>query len=296
MHSALPATAQPPDASASVRRQLRRAEWVIVTFFAYLATLGFVRSLSAAQVMVLCTLPFTLWFSWRVECSASRPWSRVLREWSSLGVILTAYWILDWFTAPPMLSVQAQWVRWDRMLLDDIGLRQLIESCGSVLPALLETVYLGLYAVPVAALGIVHGFGERNQTYRFLCVLFLGTLSAYAMLPLFPVRSPRVAFPDQDLPHFYGTARQINVWLLDHLDISTSVFPSGHVAVAFSTAFGLLAVFRHRRRMWIPAFVAAGIVYAATIYGRYHYSVDGLASIALAAAAWRIAEVSLIDD
>jgi membrane-associated phospholipid phosphatase len=78
--------------------------------------------------------------------------------------------------------------------------------------------------------------------------------------------------------------------VLDHLDISTGVFPSGHVAVAFSSAFALLSVLRQRRWIWCSAFIIATMVYVATIYGRYHYAVDGLASIVIAFVAWRVAE------
>ena len=44
-----------------------------------------------------------------------------------------------------------------------------------------------------------------------------------------------------------------------------------------------------RRWLWIAAFVAAAAVYVATIYGRYHYAVDGLASIGIAWVASKVA-------
>ena len=72
------------------------------------------------------------------------------------------------------------------------------------------------------------------------------------------------------------------------MDIGTSVFPSGHVAVAFSSAFGMLRAVRSRPGIWVPVFVVATLVYAATIYCRYHYAVDGLASIGIAALAWKV--------
>ena len=78
----------------------------------------------------------------------------------------------------------------------------------------------------------------------------------------------------------------MNTYLLDHLDISTSVFPSGHVAVAFSSALALFTVLRERRKVWMGAFAAAVLIYAATIYGRYHYAVDGAASILIVTASW----------
>ena len=84
--------------------------------------------------------------------------------------------------------------------------------------------------------------------------------------------------------------RIVNLWLLDHCDISSSVFPSGHVAVAFSCAFGLLRAVPERRWVYLSAFAAAMIVFTATIYCRYHYAADGLASIAITTAGWRVTE------
>jgi hypothetical protein len=66
---------------------------------------------------------------------------------------------------------------------------------------MLETAYFLLYAIPWIALGIVHRIQGRAAGGRFLLILFLGTFSAYALLPLFPIHSPRVAFAGADLPH-----------------------------------------------------------------------------------------------
>jgi membrane-associated phospholipid phosphatase len=134
---------------------------------------------------------------------------------------------------------------------------------------------------------VIYRFGNRPAVHRYLFTLMLGTLTAYALLPHFPSVSPRIAFPGVDLPAFAGVWRQINVWLLDHADISTSVCPSGHVAVAFSTAFALLRALPARRALAAIYFAVAAAVFTATVYCRYHYAVDGAASICIAALAWR---------
>jgi membrane-associated phospholipid phosphatase len=108
-------------------------------------------------------------------------------------------------------------------------------------------------------------------------------------LPYVPVISPRVAFPNVDLPCYKGIARGINIWLLDNLDISTSVLPSGHVAAALSSALGMVSVLPRRPIVGRCALVVAGLVYLATVYGRYHYAVDGLISIVLVFAVSRVA-------
>ena len=284
-------TPRPSAVATTDDRILAPGEIVAIAFFAYLATFGFYLRLPVLEQAVLCGIPVVLWGAWRAESACRRKWSEIARDWSSLALVLLAYWLLEWFATPPLKTLEARWIHWDRLLLTGFALRPAIERFGPLLPSVLETVYLGLYALPCAALGVIYGLGKRSKADRFLFVLFLGTLSAYALLPLWPVESPRVAFRGEDLPAFGGYARQVNTWLLDHMDISTGVFPSGHVAVAFSTAFGLLSVFPTRRSVWLPAFGAASLVYIATVYGRYHYAFDGLASMAIAALAWAAAEV-----
>ena len=267
---------------------LRRSEKIAFAYFAYVACMGFVWPLPAASRALLCSIPLVLWCLATIESRLTQTWTSVIRDWLSLLLILVAYWELNLLQSPPMTTAQELWVGWDRILLDNLGLRGAIEAGGAFLPGVLETLYLGLYAIPPLCMAILYFHGQRGRVDRFLFTLFLGTFGAYALLPHFSSVSPRIAFPDVDVPAFLGWARIANGWVLDHMDISTSVFPSGHVAVAFSSAFGLFHVMPHRRVLWVAAFGVAALVYVATIYGRYHYAVDGLASIGLASVAARI--------
>lgn len=280
-------TATQPNA---VTARLHPHERVILTFLAILAILTFARPVPIERRLTLCLLPAALWCFWFLESRLSKSWTRILREWASLSLLLVAYWSLELFASPSQEWRQSTWLAWDRRLLYSVGLKQWIEAGGRALPTLLETAYLLLYSLPPICLAAIYLSGARRRSSSFLLVLFLGTLTAYALIPLFPVASPRTAFPGADLPAYLSFPRSINLWLLDHMDITTSVFPSGHVAVAFSCAFGLLRTVPSRQGIWITAFGVALLVYAATIYGRYHYAVDGLASILLATIAWRVAE------
>lgn len=269
---------------------IRTPERIALAYFFYLALLSLYRRSPGMQRPFLVALLPVLCALWCLESADSRAWSRVLRDWTSMCLILVGYWSMGWFANSSLHSHEGQWVNWDRAILNNFGLRHAIEGPGPAIPYLLEGSYLLLYAIPPMALGAVYLCRARVDTDRLLSVLFLGTLSAYALLPLFPVTSPRLAFPGTDLPAFHTGPRNINTYLLDKFDIATSVFPSGHVAVAFSTAFGLLTALRHRRAIWLAAFAAAILIWIATIYGRYHYAVDGLASIVIAATAWQVVE------
>jgi membrane-associated phospholipid phosphatase len=41
-----------------------------------------------------------------------------------------------------------------------------------------------------------------------------------------------------------------------------------------------------KRWWWGGIFTAATLVFIATVYGRYHYAVDGIASIGISTGAW----------
>lgn len=269
-------------------------EAISIGLFSFLALLALLRQSPGVHFVTLLTIPVVIAAAVRLESLYSKPWTRILREWLSLGVILIAYWCIEWFSTSVKLEpLQNQWLGWDRILLHQWGLQRAVESLGPVIPFTLESAYLLLYAMPPLALATVQLRGNRAARQQLLFTLFLGTFSVYAMLPLIAVESPRRVFPGQDEPRIVTAPRQVNTYLLDHMDISTGVFPSGHVAVAFSTAFGLLGATRRTRRsrtLLAGALTMATFVFLATIYGRYHYAVDGIASIAIATVAWRLAE------
>ncbi|MBS1825245.1 MAG: phosphatase PAP2 family protein [Acidobacteria bacterium] len=238
------AAAQPK----AVTAQLHPHERVILSFLAILAILGLVRRVPMERHFFLCLLPATLWGVWHIESRISKRWTRILREWASLALLLVAYWALEVFATQSKEGPRSTWLFWDHHLLYSVGLKNWIETGGRALPTLLETVYLLLYSLPPICLGAIYLSGASRRSGKFLFVLFLGTLAAYALIPMFPAASPRTAFPGVDLPAYLTFPRSINLWLLDHMDITTSVFPSGHVAVAFSCAFGLLRTVPARPR------------------------------------------------
>jgi membrane-associated phospholipid phosphatase len=263
--------------------RLPAGERVAVLFFIYLSALSWIRDLSVQKRLFLPAIALLIYSTAAVESANSTRWSRVVRDWLSPGLILAGYWSIGWFAAPPMAAWQERWLGWDHIILDTWRLRAAVESPGFLLPSLLESGYLLLYAVPSICLCILYSIGGRERIRAFLFMLLLGTFTAYSLLPLFPVHGPHIVYPALDLPTINGFGRSLNVWLLDHLDIPTSVFPSGHVAVGFSAAFGMYRAVPERPAIWSSVFAFAALVFIATIYCRYHYAMDGLASIGIVA-------------
>lgn len=270
---------------------LRNGEKVALAYFVYMAVMVSLYRQPLARCLLAWTLPLIVSTVLALETRYSVSWSRVARDWSVLALILIAYWQVDWLgSAATLVSWQQTWIGWDRYILHNAGLSRAIGTLGGLLPSVLEAVYLCLYAIPPTCMGLLYIQGRRDRIDRFLTMLFLGTFCVYVLLPHFPTVSPRVAFPGQDLPEHMSFWRGINLWLLDRCDISTSVFPSGHVAVAFSCAFGLLRAVPEKPWIYVSTFIAAIIVFTATIYCRYHYAADGLASIVITTAGWSVTE------
>jgi membrane-associated phospholipid phosphatase len=265
---------------------LRSSEWLLLIYFFYAAifsayvgtrpaALAWRGGLALAGAAVLFLLA-------RAESFTGSRFFSMVRDWLPAPLILAAYWAVDWFLPSVHAGrLEQSWIRLDRLVLDGWGARAAIESCGPLLPFLLELCYSLVYAVPPVAIGVFYFCRRRERVDRFLFTLLLGTLITYALLPHFPSLSPRVAFPGEDLPGVSSLFRSLNLWLLDNYDIRTSVFPSGHVTVAFSAAFAMLLALPEKRRAgWVLVVLASGVAIA-TVYGRYHYVVDVLAGLAV---------------
>ena|SRR5580704_331494 len=141
---------------------LRPAEWLVAAYFCYVAAIvpffpaarGRTWAAGALAALIVAAM---LWLA-RMD---SR-W----RDWMPLLYTLIAYRQMDWFTpAASDHRFDLRWIGWDRWLLDERGLRAAIESAGSLLPALLESCYLLVYAVaPVALWALLPTAGATKSS------------------------------------------------------------------------------------------------------------------------------------
>ena len=238
------------------------------------------------QLAMASLLPVALAGMASFETRHSTPATGVVREWASLLLILAAYGELQWFATSYSVQWETRLESWDSSLLSMLAPAPNVLTRFSA--GIIQASYALLYALPPIYLGILYLTGQRARAGHYLFTLFLGTFTAYLLLPHFPVRAPRIAFPYLLVPGVITLWGKWNLYLLDRFDISTSVFPSGHVAVAFSAAFGMLRAVPAKKLIWMSAFFLATCVWAATIYCRYHYAADGAASFLISIAAWRL--------
>lgn len=266
---------------------LRRSEWILLGYFAYVAALAQILPvrdpvpLLAAGVN-LAVIGGLLILAWAESLRGSLLFS-VLRDWYPAPLSLLAYREMGWFApAHHTHELERAWVVWDRKLLNDWGLSAAIEFFSPVLPALLELAYLLVYSTPLICISLLYLYRKRERVDAFLTLFLLAVLACYAMFPYFPSEPPRRVFPGDLFPAAETFFRSLNWQLLEGQGIHTSVFPSAHVAAGFAAALGMMRTLPERPWVGRSLLVLAVMIAVAVVYGRYHYAVDALAGLAAA--------------
>ncbi|HEU0141894.1 MAG TPA: phosphatase PAP2 family protein [Bryobacteraceae bacterium] len=271
-------------------RLLRRSEWLLIVYFLYTSLLALLLPLRSPVPVITCTLNLTVIGGFFLLAYADslrrRPFLSIVRDWYPSPLMLLAYREMGWF-APTRhdYRLEQSWIIWDRILLNDLGLRTAIESLGPVIPSILELSYSLVYTMATFSVAMLYAYHKRERVDRFLTIFLFGILAAYALFPYFPSEPPRAVFPNEDLPGVLTPFRRFNLALLGGYGIHTSVFPSAHVSGAFSAAFAMFGILPEKRWVASVLLVLAVLITTATIYGRYHYAVDALAGFAISIAA-----------
>ena len=269
-----------------IREMFRPSEWVVLAYFSYTACMALQYPLPLRQKAAGLAVPLMLFLLGYLDSFNPRRWTSMVRDWLPAALVLAAYWQVDWFEVNYHFEdLEHLWLGWDRFILYDLGLRTGMESVGPLLPGLVELAYLLMYVIPPFALAAFYILRKRDRIEQYAFPFLLGTLSAYALIPHFPTGSPRIEHAGIDLPGIQTVFRQFNLWILNHGDIHTSVFPSGHVTAAFSAAFGMVLALPEYP--WIGRCLLANsfFILIATVYGRYHYAADGIAGLAISLSA-----------
>ena len=220
---------------------MRVSEWIVAVFFTWTTALALVlpisnhmraRTLLANALVILVYL-----FLARMQ---RYQWAQTARDWVPQALMILAYKQMGWFAPAKHTNwFEHEWIVWDRLLLDDLHGRALIESLGPVLPSLLELSYALVYTVPPLTMALIYAVGLRKRADTMLTIYLLGLFLCYAQFPFWPSEPPRAVFPGQDMPAVQTAMRSFNLWLVGNYGIHTSVFPSAHVSGAFAAAFGI---------------------------------------------------------
>jgi membrane-associated phospholipid phosphatase len=276
-----------PHARISVEA-IRRPERVILIFLIYAAAMATALPVAPSVTNPIVRLNVAVIVSYglliRFDFTNRRLVTGVIRDWLPLVLIILAYREMGWLALPhPSHALESHWIIWDRQILHG-GAKAAVESFGPILPSLLEIAYSLVYALAPFSLAVLYLCRRRDRVESFLFIFTLGVLLCYAQFPFWPSEPPRAVFFGQDLPAYDSIFRRFNLWMLGNYGIHTGVFPSAHVAGAFSAAFGMRRALPEHK--WVSRFLFAMalLIAAATFYGRYHYAVDAVAGFLLACA------------
>jgi len=273
---------------------LRPSEWVLIAYFTYCVACSQFMAVrpgvpvvtAAVNTLVIGALVFLAY----AEGLRHRRMLTIMRDWYPLPLMLLAYREMGWFApASHAYELERSWIRYDRLLLNDWGLRRIVESTGPVGPSLLEISYSLVYAIAPFCMAYLYARRLPKRMDAFLTTFLSSIFLSYFFFPFFPSEPPRTVFPDQDLPNVLTIFRRFNLGLVGNYGIHTSVFPSAHCSGAFGAAFAMREVLPEEPYIWRALLVLAISIATATVYGRYHYAVDAAAGTGIALLAWGIA-------
>lgn len=270
--------------------RLRRAEQVLLLYFAYTSAMGLAFGVRTVDRPALLAINGAVWIGFLFLLSPA-PVAAAWRDFLPYPASLLCYREAGWLaSALHPYRLEHRWIVWDRLFLESWHGRVAIESLGAVMPTLLEAAYLSVYVIGPLAIGALYFFRRRNQADRLWVAFLLGLMLSYVQFPFWPSEPPRIVFPALDLPSFLTPLRRLNLFLVGSYGIHSSVFPSAHVSGAVSGALMLRRIMPDRKWAGDLLLAVAILIAVATVYGRYHYLVDALAGAAVGVVAWRLAE------
>lgn len=203
-----------------------------------------------------------------------------LRTWIPHVYLVTAYWLPALLA--PVDTHPTSFECWLRQTDQRLGPGA--HALPKAMVHAVELAYLFCYPLVPASLMVIVMLGTPTDVTRFWLAVLVAGFACYASLPWLVSRPPRLAAGD-DTPVPEGVAA-VNAHVLGRVSHKLNTFPSGHVAVSLAAAACVVPVSSAAGAL-IGAIAIAVAVGAVT--GRYHYTVDVLLGVVVAAAAIAIA-------
>ena len=220
----------------------------------------------------------------------------VIRDWFPAVLILLAYREAGLYCLPDLTHhLDYTFVRWDNLLLHSHAIAVALSWGRPWLQRYLEICYTLCYPLVPLGLGALYAIAQRpalaargefdpeSAFDQYWTAVLLALFTCYALFPFFPLMPPRVLFHDLSASTSQPVFRHLNLWILEHYGIESSVFPSGHVAAVTAVS---LCVRHYWRRAGIVFLILAFSIGLATIVGRYHYAADSITGAMIGALAF----------
>jgi membrane-associated phospholipid phosphatase len=161
-----------------------------------------------------------------------------------------------------------------------VSYRWIRETVSPALSWILHACYVAYYAILYASPLGLWLVGKREASRHTIFAVMVTFYLCYVAFLFFPVAGPRYAFDAaQNAATDVGPAR-FAAWLLDLGDSWGAAFPSSHVAASVVATGMALRYWRGLGLVLLP--FTAGLILA-VVYGQFHYAVDALAGLVVAA-------------
>ncbi len=158
-----------------------------------------------------------------------------------------------------------------------------------LLTGLLQAAYISYYFMPIALASVLFMKNRQREFDAAVFALLFCFYLSYIGYLLVPAVGPRFTLNHLQTAGLH--AGPLTAWIQQTLDglehNKTDAFPSGHTAVALVSLF-YAGKFRERALFGILVPCVTALIIS-TVYLRYHYVIDVIAGIALAAATILIA-------
>ncbi|MBI2930435.1 MAG: phosphatase PAP2 family protein [Planctomycetes bacterium] len=278
---------RPLDGRAGRRPLLFPADWVVIAYFGILtlvvlARWGWMRrplGFTAFHLLVIGTLIAVAWADRRFD---NRFW-RFVHYWLPVGVVLTAFQELQ-YLIPQVHSFADRRFDYaldglDRRWFGDVEAfcRTIASRAGADLMAL---CYVSYYILPIVLGGFLYARGRFDRLRESAAVLCVGWFLSYLGYFAVPALGPYRVIDGIREPALEGWlwAGRVHRVIAELEWEMPDAFPSGHALIAMLV---VVLAWRHARGLlWALLPVALGLI-ASTLYLRYHYVVDLVASAAI---------------
>jgi len=151
---------------------------------------------------------------------------------------------------------------------------------SALLSWVLHSCYLAYYPILIAAPLGLWASGRRDAARYTIFVMATTFYCCYVIFLIFPVAGPRYAFTFVSNAATEVWPARAARWVLNLGDSWGAAFPSSHVAGAAVATVCALRFWRPLGLALLP--LSVGLVFA-VVYGQFHYAVDAVAGLGVAA-------------
>ena len=212
---------------------------------------------------------------------SSGPVGRFLGDWYPMLLLPALYGEIGVLTLSAGFQNDLLIQRFETWVFgSQISYRWIREDPSVLMSWLLHACYLAYYPILCASPLALWMGGRRDASRHTILAVMATFYLCYVVFLFFPVAGPRYAF---DGAHNAATdvwPARFAAWLLDRGDSWGAAFPSSHVAASVVATGMALRYWRVVGLILLPFTIGLTL---AVVYGQFHYAVDSLTGLLVAA-------------